>query len=95
MKLRIAQGITCNLAVALAVQEDVGRFLVAVNDVSRVEVVGGAEQLVHDEALVHLLQDVAFPAMRNGISFLILTDATLFTHHSILATLALRSTVIG
>ena len=64
MKLRIAQGITCNLAVALAVQEDVGRFLVAVNDVSRVEVVGGAEQLVHDEALVHLLQDVAFPAKR-------------------------------
>ena len=50
-------GIACNLAVALAVQEDVGRFLVAVNDVSRVEVVGGAEQLVHDEALVNILQD--------------------------------------
>ena len=51
------------------------------NDVARVEVVSGAEQLVHDEALVHLLQDVALPAMRNGLSllrsFLILTDATL------------------
>ena len=50
-----------DLAVAFAVQQDVGGFLVPVDDVARVQVLRGAEQLVHDVALVNILQDVALP----------------------------------